>query len=77
MTARMLDTSSHMGSKHRLTLPGPNGVVHTGLMNGLGLEAGDEDRMEEIVDLSQIQAELMLDVNAQVDLDASSSSRSP
>ena len=61
----MLETSSHMGSKHLLTFAGPNGVAHTNLMNGMNFEGGDEEKMEEIVDLSQIQAELMLDVNAQ------------
>merc|ERR1719264_1570603 len=64
-TNRMLETSSHMGSKHLLTFAGPNGVAHTNLMNGMNFEGGDEEKMEEIVDLSQIQAELMLDVNAQ------------
>ena len=64
-TNRMLETSSHMGSKHLLTFAGPNGVAHTNLMNGMNFEGGDEERMEEMVDLSQIQAELMLDVNAQ------------
>ena len=66
-TNRMLETSSHMGSKHLLTFAGPNGVAHTNLMNGMNFEGNgdDNEKMEEIVDLSQIQAELMLDVNAQ------------
>ena len=65
-TNRMLETSSHMGSKHLLTFAGPNGVAHTNLMNGMNFEGnGEDEKMEEIVDLSQIQAELMLDVNAQ------------
>ena len=46
-TNRMLETSSHMGSKHLLTFAGPNGVAHTNLMNGMNFEGGDEEKMEE------------------------------
>lgn len=80
-THRLTDSSSHRGSKHLLAnLPSEhNGVGHNGL-NGLndgltealsdglidGLIDGlPEDDKDEMLDLNQVQAELMLDVNAQ------------
>ena len=80
-THRLTDSSSHRGSKHLLANlpPEHNGVGHNGL-NGLtdgltealseglidGLIDGlPEDDKDEMLDLNQVQAELMLDVNAQ------------
>ena len=76
-THRLTDSSSHRGSKHLLANlpPEHNGVGHNGL-NGLtealsdglidGLIEGlPEDDKDEMLDLNQVQAELMLDVNAQ------------
>jgi len=62
-THRMNEASSHRGSKHMLTVTGPNGIAHTNMMNGLG-DLQDEEK-EEVIDVNQVQAELMLDVNAQ------------
>lgn len=63
-THRLTDTSSHRGSKHLLSLtpvlPGHNGIGH---MNGFS-DALDQEK-DEMLDLNQVQAELMLDVNAQ------------
>ena len=62
-THRLTDTSSHRGSKHLLSLtpvlPGHNGIGH---MNGFNDSVEEKD---EMLDLNQVQAELMLDVNAQ------------
>ena len=46
-----------------LTVTGPNGIAHTNMMNGLG-DLQDEEK-EEVLDVNQVQAELMLDVTAQ------------
>ena len=44
-------------------LPGHNGIGH---MNGFGDINGDHDQeKDDMLDLNQVQAELMLDVNAQ------------
>ena len=76
-THRLTDSSSHRGSKHLLNTspghltPGHNGVGHNGI-NGLTEALNDalhdgltEDEKDEMLDLNQVQAELMLDVNAQ------------
>ena len=76
-THRFTDTSSHRGSKHLVCLtpgPGHNGIGHMngfngdlalspGVLNGGGNDMGEVD--PEMLDLNQVQAELMLDVNAQ------------
>ena len=62
-THRLNEASSHRGSKHLLTVTGPNGIAHTNMMNGLG-DLQDEEK-EEVIDVNQVQAELMLDVTAQ------------
>ena len=71
-THRLTDSSSHRGSKHLLATPGHitpghNGVGHNGL-NGLTEALNDvlpDDEKDEMLNLNQVQAELMLDVNAQ------------
>ena len=68
-THRLTDTSSHRGSRHMLTPVYPG---HNGHINGFSdMNTACDDTEEKVggggdmLDLNQVQAELMLDVNAQ------------